>query len=135
MARLTIRIDLDEETAFGPGKAKLLETLDDVGSIRRAAAAMDMSYRRAWLLIQDIEAALGAAVVVAKAGGNGGGGVKLTALGQSMLARYRRIERRAAQAAAPELTAISKLCRKPRRTARTSNRRSIRKRSKPGAIT
>src|SRR5215469_2697582 len=55
MAKLTIRVDLDQEAAFGPGKARLLEALDERGSIRAAAIAMQMSYRRAWLLVQDIE--------------------------------------------------------------------------------
>ena len=128
MARLTIRIDLDEQKAFGPGKAKLLETLDEKGSIRSAATAMRLSYRRAWLLIQDIEASLGAPVVVAKTGGAGGGGVTLTNLGRSVLARYRSIERNAAKAVTSELRALTKLCGRASDGRLRTPRRSLRKR-------
>lgn len=128
MARLTIRIDLDDKTAFGPGKAKLLETMERTGSIRSAAAAMDMSYRRAWLLIQDMELAVGAPVVVARTGGLRGGGVALTALGRSIVERYRRIERRAAKAVATELSALAKICANEARASRRgTKRRSIRR--------
>jgi len=107
MARLSIRVDLGEGAAFGPGKAKLLELLDREGSIRRAAAAMDMSYRRAWLLIHDVEAAIGAPVIAAATGGPGGGGARLTKLGRTLVMRYRTIERRAAKAAARELRSLA----------------------------
>jgi molybdate transport system regulatory protein len=110
MARLTIRIDLDRKAAFGPGKARLLEELDEIGSIRGAAAAMDMSYRRAWLLVQDIEATTGAPVIVAKTGGVGGGGVALTDLGHNLLSQYRAIERKAASSVGTELRTLVKLC-------------------------
>jgi molybdate transport system regulatory protein len=109
MANLLIRIDLGGEAALGPGKAQLLELIDEKGSIRAAAAAMDMSYRRAWLLLQETEAIMGAPVVVTETGGARGGGARLTALGRDVIRRYRAIERRAGQAAAPELRALSRL--------------------------
>ncbi len=111
MARLTIRVDLGNEAAFGPGKARLLEEISDKGSIRAAAIAMKMSYRRAWLLVQDIETILGAPVVVAETGGAHGGGAKLTALGRDVVKRYRAIEARAARAVAAELSAMEKIAR------------------------
>jgi molybdate transport system regulatory protein len=127
MARLTIRIDLDREAAFGPGKAQLLERLDEMGSIRGAAAAMDMSYRRAWLLVQDIEATAGAPVVRAKTGGAGGGGVILTELGRNMLSQYRAIERKATRSVGAELRTLTGLCRglptKASRTSKSKRRR------------
>ena len=110
MARLTIRIDLDERAGFGPGKARLLEKLDEIGSIRGAAAAMDMSYRRAWMLVQDMEATMGAPVIVARTGGSGGGGVTLTRRGRSVLDQYRKIERLATESVAAELRVLAKLC-------------------------
>ena len=127
MAKLTIRVDLDDKTAFGPGKAKLLEVLDREGSIRRAAVAMDMSYRRAWLLVQDIEAAMGKPVVVAKTGGTGGGGVTLTELGRNLLARYRTIERHAGRAVAAELRALARLRARTSEVSGGSKRRSLRR--------
>jgi molybdate transport system regulatory protein len=110
MARLTIRIDLDENAAFGPGKARLLETLDRMRSIRSASAALNMSYRRAWLLVRDIEVTIGGPVVIRKTGGARGGGVALTDLGRTVLRRYRAIERSAGNAASGQLRALAKLC-------------------------
>lgn len=115
MARLTIRIDLDERAAFGPGKAQLLDLLAQKGSIRSAAAAMDMSYRRAWLLIRDIETKMGGPVIESATGGAHGGGAKLTRFGQTLLSRYRSIETRAAKAAAGELRALLRMSRTKRR--------------------
>jgi molybdate transport system regulatory protein len=109
MARLTIRVDLGKEAAFGPGKARLLEEISDKGSIRAAAVAMKMSYRRAWLLVQDIETIMGAPVVAAETGGVHGGGAKLTALGNDVVKRYRAIETRASRAVAAELHAMERI--------------------------
>ena len=109
MARLSIRVDLGESAAFGPGKARLLELLDREGSIRRAAAAMDMSYRRAWLLIRDVEAVMGAPVITTATGGANGGGASLTGLGRTLVKRYRIIERNAAKAAAGDLRRLARL--------------------------
>lgn len=111
MTRLTIRIDFAPDAAFGPGKARLLELVDETGSIRRAAADMGMSYRRAWLLLQDIEAVMGAPAVQTRTGGARGGGAALSARGRTMLERYRAIERRAAQSVAADLAQMTRLAR------------------------
>jgi len=63
MTRLSIRIDFEGSEAFGPGKARLLELIEEQGSIRGAAAAMNMSYRHAWLLLQAVEDTFGAPVI------------------------------------------------------------------------
>jgi molybdate transport system regulatory protein len=109
MARLSIRIDLGSETALGPGKARLLELVDSEGSIRGAAAAMGMSYRRAWLLLRDIEATMGAPVISAETGGVKGGGTSLTKLGRTVVDQYRRIEERATRSVDAELRTLSEL--------------------------
>lgn len=116
MTRLTIRIDLSEDSAFGPGKARLLELIDDAGSIRRAAAAMGMSYRRAWLLLQEIEMVIGGPPLETRTGGAKGGGASLTKRGRAVLEHYRAIESRAARAVASELQALARLaaCASPR---------------------
>jgi len=119
MLRLTIRIDLGQN-AFGPGKAKLLEAVAAQGSIRSAAASLGMSYRRAWLLIKDIEAMTGAPVVNAATGGARGGGASLSALGQRVLERYRAVEKAAARSAADQLRAFG----------RTAKGRSVRQRAR-----
>jgi molybdate transport system regulatory protein len=113
MARLTIRIDLGGDAAFGPGKARLLELVAEKGSIRGAALAMGMSYRRAWLLLRDVEAAMGAAAIAAETGGARGGGSSLTPLGRAVLDQYRAIEKQAARSVAAQLRALSKLADAP----------------------
>jgi molybdate transport system regulatory protein len=108
MTRLSIRIDFEGGEAFGPGKARLLELIDAQGSIRSAAAAMNMSYRHAWLLVQAVEDTFGAPVITTATGGAKGGGAKLTDLGKQVISRYRAIESQAARAAAGDLTELSK---------------------------
>ena len=109
MARLTIRIDLGREASIGPGMARLLELVDERGSIRGAAIAMGMSYRRAWLLLREIEAAMGAPVIVGQVGGAKGGGTSLNALGRAVLKQYRAIEKRASRSVHAQLQVLSGL--------------------------
>ena len=111
MARLTIRIDFDSRPAFGPGKASLLEAIAAEGSIRKAAAHLGMSYRRAWLLVKSVEKSLGAPVLAVASGGRKGGGATLTKAGRDVVARYRKVEAKAARAAATELRALDKMLR------------------------
>jgi molybdate transport system regulatory protein len=109
-ARLSIRIDLigSEGGAcrVGPGKARLLELIDQTGSISAAGRAMAMSYRRAWLLVESLNTSFRSPVVDAQSGGRQGGGARLTPFGRELLQRYRSIERAATGAAEPDLGAI-----------------------------
>src|SRR3712207_3008391 len=107
MARLTIRVDLNDSEGFGPGKARLLELIEAQGSIRAAAAAMGMSYRKAWLLLNDVQRAFATPVVATATGGSGGGGAALTEFGLALVRHYRTIERRATQAASSDLAALA----------------------------
>ena len=106
MARLTIRIDLTNHGAIGPGKIKLLELLGESGSISAAGRAMGMSYRRAWTLIDGLNRAFRSPVVTTRPGGARGGGAALTDLGHDVIARYRAVERAATKASAPDLAAL-----------------------------
>ncbi|MCK0196613.1 winged helix-turn-helix domain-containing protein [Ancylobacter sp. 6x-1] len=106
MARLSIRIDLDPQGRIGPGKIDLLEWIGRTGSISAAGRAMKMSYRRAWELVDSMGQVFGQPVVVSQTGGRHGGGARLTPFGEQLIARYRMIERVAAQAAAPHLDAL-----------------------------
>jgi molybdate transport system regulatory protein len=105
-ARLSIRIDLAGACRVGPGKMRLLELIDETGSISAAGRAMAMSYRRAWLLVESLNSAFRAPVVAAQPGGRRGGGASLTPAGRALLERYRTIERTAAAAVEPELAAL-----------------------------
>jgi molybdate transport system regulatory protein len=103
---LSVRIDLEPEGRIGPGKIQLLENIDKCGSISAAGRAMDMSYKRAWDLVDEINRICGHAVVEPQAGGKNGGGAMLTPFGEKLVARYRKIERDAARAVHKELEAL-----------------------------
>jgi molybdate transport system regulatory protein len=91
-----IRIDLGANS-IGPGKVALLEQIDTAGSLSEAARQLEMSYRRAWLLLDDLNHAFAERVTIASVGGSGGGGVQLTDFGRALVAAYREIERDAEQ--------------------------------------
>ncbi|HET7085967.1 MAG TPA: LysR family transcriptional regulator [Rhizomicrobium sp.] len=122
MPHLSIRVDFEPTgSALGPGMVQLLERVAELGSIRRAAASMDMSYRKAWLLIQEIQKTFDGPVVTAEVGGVAGGGTHLTELGSELLKLYRRVESRATAAAKPDLDILSAMVRAnaaPRRAGR-----------------
>jgi molybdate transport system regulatory protein len=92
-SKTTIRIDLDNGVRLGPGKAQLLELIAEHGSIRAAGASIGMSYRRAWLLGDEINRMFKEPSIFTRHGGKSGGGAGLTEFGQELLSRYRRMER------------------------------------------
>ena len=101
--RLRIRILLAEGEPFGPGKAELLESIRDTGSIAAAGRRMGMSYQRAWDLVAAMNTHFREPVVAAAKGGARGGGTALTPFGVEILAAYREIEALAAAATAERL--------------------------------
>ncbi|HEY8950038.1 MAG TPA: LysR family transcriptional regulator [Rhizomicrobium sp.] len=107
MVHLKIRIDFAPGHALGPGKISLLEKIQETGSIRGAAAALKMSYRRAWLLVQALEKTFGAALLVAATGGRKGGGTALTPLGKQVVRLYRAVERKAGNSTAREVLSLA----------------------------
>jgi molybdate transport system regulatory protein len=107
MARLTLRIDLDGKGSIGPGKVRLLELIDELGSIRRAGAQLKMSYARAWGLVRDMAETFGRPVVNAAPGGKSGGGAHLTTLGRKIVDAYRSAERKATRASAREIATLN----------------------------
>ena len=113
-ARLSIRIDLPSGDRIGPGKVALLEAIRSTGSISAGARLLGMSYRRAWLLVEEINAALREPAVTAETGGRRGGGAVLTSAGERIVDLYRAIELQARSAAAGEFRAIGKLVRPER---------------------
>jgi len=106
MARLTLRIDFGEKGAVGPGKIRLLELIDERGSIAAAGRAMGMSYRRAWLLIQNLNECFRRPLVQKQLGGSGGGGAALTVFGRQIVKHYRDMENEAGTAVAGHLRAL-----------------------------
>lgn len=109
--RLSIRIDLAGGSRIGPGKISLLEAIRTAGSISAAARTLGMSYRRAWLLVEEINGALREPAVAAATGGRHGGGAALTPVGEQIIDLYRAIETQAHSAARGEFRALGRLVR------------------------
>src|SRR5882672_6731032 len=86
------RVDFGSRSSVGIGKIELLEGIGRTGSLSQAAREMHMSYRRAWLLLEDLNTSFDHPVAHASVGGRGGGGVVLTAFGSSLVAGYRRLD-------------------------------------------
>jgi len=94
-AQLNLRVLKGNIKAIGPGKIALLEAIRDTGSISGAARKLRMSYRRAWMLVDDLNRRLSKAVVEATPGGRLGGGTALSPTGHKLVNLYRDIERKA----------------------------------------
>ncbi|MFN3503285.1 MAG: winged helix-turn-helix domain-containing protein [Allorhizobium sp.] len=90
--RLSLRIDLSNGARLGPGKAQLLALIEEHGSIRAAGAAMGMSYRRAWLLADEINRMFKEPSIFTRHGGRSGGGAGLTPFGETLLGACRRMD-------------------------------------------
>ena len=106
--RLSLRVMRGRAGVLGPGKADLLEGIDQTGSIAAAGRRMKMSYKRAWQLAEELNRGFRDPLIEASKGGSGGGGAQLTALGSEVLARYRCIEAACELAAATELAALQR---------------------------
>lgn len=86
------RVDFGSRCSVGLGKIELLEGIARTGSLSQAAREMRMSYRRAWLLLEDMNESFDHPVAHASVGGRGGGGVVLTSFGSRLVAAYRQLE-------------------------------------------
>ncbi|MGD9783842.1 MAG: winged helix-turn-helix domain-containing protein [Hyphomicrobiaceae bacterium] len=106
---LRIRLYLPNGTILGPGKADLLALISETGSIAAAGRALGMSYRRAWGLVEAMNAMFREPVVESSRGGAGHGGATVTAMGEHVLTLYRALESKAAQAAGTEIDHIEGL--------------------------
>ena len=94
---------------MGPGKAALLESIAELGSISAAGRALGMSYKRAWLLVDSMNSHFRVPLVEAGKGGNDRGGAALTPVGAEVLACYRRMERRTLKGIAKDIAALEAL--------------------------
>lgn len=92
---IKLQIDFPGGVRLGPGKVALLEAIDSAGSLSRAAAEIGMSYRRAWLFMDQINQAFDQVAVSTPEHGHGGGPAKLTDFGRELIRQYRSIEKKA----------------------------------------
>ena len=112
IAKTRIRVLFGSAFAIGPGKADLLQAVEETGSISAAARSMGMSYRRAWLLIDTMNQCFREPVVDTAAGGAGGGGAQITEFGKSVLKIYRKMEMGAKVSVARQMPDFLRLLRK-----------------------
>jgi len=109
---LMLRVLARDHRALGPGKAELIARIDKTGSISAAARAMGMSYRRAWQLVEALNASFVHPVVTTEVGGRRGGGALVTPFGRALVRRYRAMEKKASAAIAKDLQEITRSLRK-----------------------
>jgi molybdate transport system regulatory protein len=83
-----VRVTRGDDIAIGPGKMALLLAIREVGSISGAARELHMSYRRAWMLVETMNACFQQPLVETVTGGRSGGGARLTAQGEKVLESY-----------------------------------------------
>lgn len=110
-AQLRMRLYRDGKIALGPGRVALLEAIGRTGSISGAARELKMSYRRAWLLVDETNNAFAQPVVESTEGGAAGGGTRLTETGRLLVEHYRRAEELAFKAATAEIAMLKNLIR------------------------
>jgi len=101
------RVDFSEACSLGPGKIELLESIQRTGSLRQAAQALGMSYRRAWLLLDGLNRSFSEPASTASIGGQGGGGVTLTPFGHEIIRAYRAAAEAVESVAHRELDGIA----------------------------
>jgi molybdate transport system regulatory protein len=104
--RLRLRLHFPRGGMLGPGKADLLRLIAETGSISAAGRAMGMSYKRAWGLVEALNAMFEAPLVTSARGGAQGGGAALTPQGEAVLAAYDRLCQAALTAGSAEIAAL-----------------------------
>ena len=108
-ARFRLRVTRGDEIAIGPGKIALLEAVRDHGSITEAARQIGMSYRRAWMLLDEVNRMMKKPATVSAHGGQSGGGSVLTPEGEEIIRLYREIEAQAERACAQQIRQLLKM--------------------------
>jgi molybdate transport system regulatory protein len=106
-----LRIRSGADIALGPGKVELLALVDETGSIGEAAKRMEMSYMRAWSLIQTMNACFQEPIIETVRGGNERGGAKLTETGRRALELYQQMEETSRRASQADWRVLQKLLR------------------------
>ena len=101
-----------DKIALGPGKVDLLESIDKVGSISEAARQINISYRRAWEMVNTMNQCFSNPLVKSVTGGKGGGGAKLTLLGEKIKTIYRKMEVKASLSTKDEWNSLKKYLKK-----------------------
>ena len=112
--RIWLKVDFGERGQIGPGKIALLRAIVAHASISAAAKSMGMSYRRAWMLIDELNQTIGRPVVETQVGGTTGGGARLTEQGRLLIDYYELLHKHAETGGGDELKALAKMLGLPR---------------------
>lgn len=110
-AKVRFRIKFQDTVAMGPGKADVLQGIQDTGSLAETGRRLNMSYQRVWSLVRGMNADFVEPLVMTQRGGAAGGGAALTEVGQRVLALYRSIEADADRAVAKKVAPLLALIR------------------------
>lgn len=86
--KLRCWIDVDGKKFFGPGRLELLKEIERCGSIASAAKSMGMSYKKAWVMVEEMNARGSQPYVLTQKGGTKGGGTQITATGRRVMEEY-----------------------------------------------
>lgn len=100
------RVQIKHGVAIGPGKADVLQGVNETGSMAETGRRLGMSYQRVWSLVAAMNRDFREPLVLTQRGGSAGGGARLTPAGKEVLAVYRAIEQdaqRAVQKKLPQL--------------------------------
>ena len=111
VVRMRLRITVEGVVALGPGKVSLLEAVAQHGSITAAAKSIGMSYRRGWLLLDELNRALRSPAIETLHGGARGGGARLTPTGEAIVELYRQAEKKALEGGGREIDGLLALLR------------------------
>lgn len=118
---LVMRLDFADDHRLGRGKIQLLEHIRQQGSISAGGRAMQMSYRRAWILVDEMNRMFTEPVVTTQRGGSQGGQALLTTFGEELVSRFRAMEDRCLAAIEPEIDWLQAARRHPRTTKDSEN--------------
>jgi molybdate transport system regulatory protein len=108
-ASLRLRLVFGDRLVLGPGRAELLSGIAETGSIAAAGRAMGMSYKRAWSLVDEMNAAFREPLVARARGGAGGGGAVVTETGFAVLTAYRSMVSATERACAADVARLGLL--------------------------
>lgn len=107
--RPRLRLTQGETIILGPGKADVLESIGQTGSLAETGRSLGMSYQRVWSLVEALNAAFRVPLVLKQRGGSDGGGARLTEAGAQVLECYRAMQRDALRAAERRMAVIAPL--------------------------
>jgi molybdate transport system regulatory protein len=109
---ISLRLDFGDTVRLGPGKVRLLELIAELGSISAAGRAMDMSYRRAWLLVDSLNQAFVQQVVATRPGGKADQRAEVTPFGRQLIDRFRAMEAATHEVIARDLRSLERAVRR-----------------------